>query len=438
MRQSALDFNLSPTMAPSHLADLAPRTLSVMMNGNADGTHAFRLFSQQDQQLFDNDSATFEPTELSNLIGESRNALKTAAWGCADDWDSGWPEQQRYKFHPSLPADQLNANFTAALLRLAARGWTTYAALANNLGRGEDGAERLRDLMRKPGTVQLAIRTSANNVLPVALLYDSLLYAGGGGLKICDAFLDDLNSQRELIDAPCFQGDCPNRDKSNVVCPSGFWGFRHDIDMPYPAPFGPEMAKTIGYSGQPAMSIAYYDFPERGEHLERLKKLGYATSASLVQSEVIGGFQTGKPQLVYFYCHGVVDNTIPLLKIGSDSQSWLIATGDFKALQIKWRDTRPLVLINGCHTAALSPDRALSFVKVLIESAQAAGVIGTEITIFESLAQRFAETFLELFLGGETLARAIRRARLRLLAQRNPLGLVYLPFAYGGLKLASA
>jgi hypothetical protein len=55
--------------------------------------------------------------------------------------------------------------------------------------------------------------------------------------------------------------------------------------------------------------------------------------------------------------------------------------------------------------------------------------------VFEPLAPVLAETFLPLCAAGVHFGRAIRVARLRLLAQRNPLGLVYQPYAYAGLKM---
>ena len=63
------------------------------------------------------------------------------------------------------------------------------------------------------------------------------------------------------------------------------------------------------------------------------------------------------------------------------------------------------------------------------------GVIGTEITIFEPLATAFAEACLGHFLDGVPIGKAIRLARLKLLQDGNPLGLVYIPFAVSSLAL---
>jgi hypothetical protein len=41
-----------------------------------------------------------------------------------------------------------------------------------------------------------------------------------------------------------------------------------------------------------------------------------------------------------------------------------------------------LVILNGCHTTDLEPNRAIDLVSSFIEYAQAGGVVGTEITVF--------------------------------------------------------
>jgi hypothetical protein len=209
--------------------------------------------------------------------------------------------------------------------------------------------------------------------------------------------------------------------------------------MPYPALKGPEMATEIAYTDNPLMDIAFFEFAGLGSHFDRLAGLGFQTQRQSVREQTIMMFQESKPQLVYWYCHGVLkDDSTPLLKIGTDQVPWYFDTSNFRANRIRWLAQRPLVMINGCHTTALSPDRALSFVKTFVEQVAAAGVIGTEITIFEPLAQAFSESFLQLFRTGDDLGTAIRKARLGLLQQGNPLGLVYQPFAYAGLKLVKS
>jgi hypothetical protein len=96
------------------------------------------------------------------------------------------------------------------------------------------------------------------------------------------------------------------------------------------------------------------------------------------------------------------------------------------------------VFLNGCRTTALEPELAFSLVSAFIEDCCAAGVIGTEITIFEPLACDFAEECLHhFFVNKLRMGEAVRRARLALLRESNPLGLVYIPFVHAGLQLGA-
>jgi hypothetical protein len=70
-----------------------------------------------------------------------------------------------------------------------------------------------------------------------------------------------------------------------------------------------------------------------------------------------------------------------------------------------------------------------------VQNSNACGVVGTEVTVFEPLAGTFAKRFMERFLGGAMVGQAIRDARLDLLQEGNPLGLVYTPFVLSGTQL---
>ena len=92
------------------------------------------------------------------------------------------------------------------------------------------------------------------------------------------------------------------------------------------------------------------------------------------------------------------------------------------------------MIINGCHTVDLSADDILDFVKVF-SWCQAAGVIGTEVSIPASLAREFGRYFVAHFNNGEKVAPILRDLRLSLLAKWNVLGLCYAPYCHGDLHL---
>jgi hypothetical protein len=140
-----------------------------------------------------------------------------------------------------------------------------------------------------------------------------------------------------------------------------------------------------------------------------------------------------------FYCHGgVTETNIPFLEVGPPNAGGGILRDNLRAYEIRWTAPRPLVFLNGCRTTALEPEAAIDLVSGFVETCNAAGVIGTEITIFESLACRFAEECLQrFFVHRLPIGEAVRAARLALLQEANPLGLVYIPFIYTGFHISA-
>jgi CHAT domain-containing protein len=164
-------------------------------------------------------------------------------------------------------------------------------------------------------------------------------------------------------------------------------------------------------------------------------KTGLPQQVSLTRSEAIAAMQNTAAPIVYFYCHGGLDEIDgPYIEVGPRNGP-RIARNNLRDIQ--WRGVRPIVIINGCHTTRVAPEEALELVSAFVTTAGASGVMGTEITIFDSLATSFAEAFLEEFVNNARPAgEAVRHARLRLLKDSlNPLGLVYIPFVPSDLRL---
>jgi hypothetical protein len=85
--------------------------------------------------------------------------------------------------------------------------------------------------------------------------------------------------------------------------------------------------------------------------------------------------------------------------------------------------------------ASVTPDDLLTFTAGLAR-ANAAGVLGWEITIPETLGRQFGTDFVGGFLSREPVGTLVRRLRLGLLAGSNPLGLAYTPYCLANLHLA--
>jgi hypothetical protein len=427
--RSTLDYNLSDTLAPRALEQFGEHRLSVMLN-DAPGSHQFRFFGKDAEELVAD--ASFSEGELSDLLKQGRRALRTASWGAPDEW-----KQHRYKYdgRPS------NAQLGQDLIALAVSGFRFYDAIIKRLS-GDRAPQQLQELMKSPGRVQLSARRSAREVIPSALLYDRTLDTGAKLIEICPAFLEDLANKARLEASVCFQGACPTLGNDTVVCPSGFWGFRHDIGLPVSlAQDGrdTEAPTSIAVDGAPSIAVCVSTDPRfvhRVPHQQRLATLFNPTSFRLAASrdEVKTLLRQSSADVIYFYCHGGRKGKVPFLLVGHGENG--ITRDNFRPFKWDWSAHRPLVFLNGCHTTELTPAQALDLVTGFTETARAAGVIGTEVTVFEPLATRFAEAFFDHFVTGrEELGRAIRLARLVLLGEGNPLGLVYIPFAVSSLKL---
>src|SRR6266571_7157908 len=86
----------------------------------------------------------------------------------------------------------------------------------------------------KPATLQAAGMKSAKYIFPWALVYDQPVIPHPTK-KVCPDFMNALDggaTADQLANHHCFTQGCAYRDDTNIVCPSGFWGFRHIIEQP--------------------------------------------------------------------------------------------------------------------------------------------------------------------------------------------------------------
>jgi hypothetical protein len=282
--------------------------------------------------------------------------------------------------------------------------------------------------------------------MPLALFYDYGLdiTAPDEDYELCPEFLQALQDRTPLDETPCFQGQCPSRGKWTVVCPSGFWGFRHSIGMPVSIGGKLDDAVTeIAFLGAPQVTMAVSTdkrLRRRAAHESALRALraDAVWQVADTRAMTLELMETAPAQVVYFYCHGgVTKDDVPYIEVGPPETGRI--TGELMyARDLFWDQPQPLVFINGCHTTALEPEVAFDLVQRFVETVGAAGVIGTQITIFEPLAVAFGEACLRRFMDGTPIGEAVRQARLELLEQGNPLGLVYDAFAIASLKMAPA
>ncbi|CAH0300798.1 hypothetical protein SRABI26_04533 [Arthrobacter sp. Bi26] len=409
------------------------QTVSIMANETLTGSHVLLV-----------KGTTFHHTyEIGEL--ESNGAVEQARgnlqWICGDP-SKGEP----YNFENDNRGSM--GSFVGQVATLANYGLNLYLAL---LGKERQLDALLRQALAVPARIQGANMKSAKRVFPWALVYDHRLVFSPSN-KLCPDFLDSLEllpAGGNLAGGRCFSEGCQFREDVNVVCPSGFWGFRHVIEQPLgtlPASKDVEdavigtreldavdkipaasLSVLIGYSPQLTKSRS---------HVAHIRSLLPAAPPPQTESEVLRvgqGLRRGDLTVVYFYCHGGSKYGEPWFQF--DNSGELFRPNNLYSLGVQWPQTHPLIVVNGCETVGLSPDDLTSFNKEFAES-MAGGVIGTEISIPETLGDYVGSEFMAGFLEGREVGQVIREVRLGLLARLNLLGLAYTPYCLAKLHLA--
>ena len=453
---SVVDYTLSRSLNVAQLSQRTPHRLSLMINQNGNGTHGFRFFGSKDGEALKCD-VTIDGLSVDSMTQYARHVLRHIAWGDREEWGPG--KLYRYLREP-INRRQLAHD----LAELAIAGFRLYNGITRSFGGSPQERlmliDRLESLMSETGMIQIALKESASFVLPVGLIYDYPWDTNAFPLetseyRLCTGFEAALDDGGPLEDAPCFRGRCVLKAEIDtiradddrtidevgpVICPSGFWGYRHALGTPLSAGDAPDAPAEVVIQGMLDVTVGVStdsDLPRRKDHERKLQALRTDSRWQLgeTRTEVLRLLKRAHSHLIYLYCHGGVSpDGIPYLQVGSDSDA-AITPDNLPANGICWTEPRPLVFINGCHTTALDPKTALEFVSTFVQDSRAIGVVGTEISVFEPLACEFAEACLRLFLSGVPIGEAIRRARLALLQANNPLGLVYIPFVLADYRL---
>lgn len=428
------DFVLSGSLRD--LEALGHRTVNILTNDDDDGGHTLAVVGGEAPRSF-----PLTDAEMRGKAGAARRALQHVC----STVRNGRPH--RYRFEPD------NAGQPDRLLEdlreLARLGYTLFTDLVTDHDRAY--ADELRTAVRVPTTIQVAITRSATYVFPWALVYDHRLVPHPRNV-LCEKFLETARAGEPagwVDDHACFTTGCPNADDANVICPSGFWGFRHIIEQPLGArpkardgvPGARRVAgsqdapRTIVSPGQVELLMAVSEelrgMPGHRAAVEALPD--YSTDVRSDLFEIGAQLQRTDLQFVYFYCHGGREDLDVWLSVGRADRLY---PSNMEAWDIRWASVHPLVFMNGCETVGVTPDDLLTFLKTLAWC-RAAGVVGVEITIPELLAQRFAGDFLAEFAAGTPVGEVVRTGRRRLLEELNPLGLAYTPYCVADLRLVA-
>ena len=353
---------------------------------------------------------------------------------------------------------QSKAQLTRALRALAPVGWELYAGLFPSLrdtfyqlGAGNDGPGS------GPAVLHVARPAGVGLSVPWAYLYtiglDSAYAARGfAEVPLCP-LVADWDGHSELVTDDL--SSCPQAGAvshaSNLLCPFGFLGMRHDIEQ-----LSSAQRPVLSIEARPGSRVVIAETTYQvaaaalGTHVTALRqtlaaRLPGVTCLEAVSKARLAELIRADLPLVYFYCHGERPNAAsPETYLGIGKREWVTAPDFMSWVQEAylvsglrvWDKVRPLVFINACHSAELDPRALFNYVDAFVGVGNAAGVIGTEVRVHQDLAMGFAQAFFtELLAGGGTVAVALRRARLRFLARGNLFGLTYTPYCWADLTL---
>jgi hypothetical protein len=250
--------------------------------------------------------------------------------------------------------------------------------------------------------------------------------------------------------------NCPYEDrhwggeswKQNQLCPWGFWGLSAIIEYPPSDPARDLETQVRPVAGPLAILVGYdtrLDAGLRDYHLRVLReKHGDQLLQPLIaESRTLENRLGGETMdVVYLYCHVVDDPRQPDLRVPA------MQFGDRRVTKQDidmWHDTswpdphwprrHPLVVINGCGSAAKGPGSLTSLVDAFVKTAGASGVIGTEISIEQGLGGWAMELFLSA-LRDEPVGEALRTTRWEMFRGGNLIGLAYTPYCLAGLSVS--
>lgn len=443
---TTVDFTLSASLNPTLLSGRAEHQLSLMVNDDGAGTHTFMYAGKSGSKPLHVTQATFREGEIEDHVSHARGALRLATFGHEEPFRPEWEGDFKYRNRSA------SGSLSDDLIRMAVRGYRIYRSMTSRLAPASDqldarqSRKALQEMMRTPGHVQVVTKRSPSLYLPAAVIYDHPL-DDAVQPRLCSAFEDSLAARTHLADTDCFSGRCPNYGSDAIVCPSGFWGYRHAIGMPVSLTPLDDLADSpaiLSYTGKPLAAVAVStDLLQADAHTAELESRPGLLVTEVDESsknQFFDQLNRLNPQIVYFYCHGGVHGTTPYLRIGHPNGGHVITSANIED-KCYWPQSRPLVILNGCHTTGLGPEQANELVSAFTNEPRASGVIGTETTIVEELATEFASHLLDAFLSadadqrGTSIGEAVRQARLALLQRRNPLGLLYVPFVPSDLTI---
>jgi hypothetical protein len=228
----------------------------------------------------------------------------------------------------------------------------------------------------------------------------------------------------------------------NHINPESFLGFKHLIEH---VPFQSATGYSEKINSQPNLTISLnlntdidtqMQFPLVQKQLDYWKNKKLPAGVNIVKRTsgndlltALGDATTGD-QIMYLYCHAVSKEfaqggaNLSELHFANGQK---LSLGDFKAFApTKTRlGTLPLVFINACESAQLSPLFYNGFMPYFVDKG-ARGMIGSECSVPALFAMEWSFKFFDQLLAGKAVGQIFLDLRREYYDKNNnPLGLLY-------------
>jgi hypothetical protein len=294
-----------------------------------------------------------------------------------------------------------------------------------------------------PVVIQVARTIQRPFVLPWQIVYDLPLSSRVENPQMCESlklFGPDGDEWPPPTLCP-YADEHPTEPDAAVLCPWGFWGLAHLLEVPDGTQKMDEVvADTAGETDILAAAGANLDTTALTNHFATLHDTVPGFPARhLSEAGTVLKALADPTDVVYMLCHGKT------LTGAGEGTALIFSDGEFTSYDVgkwsrvswgqsHWKDRRPLVILNACRTAEIVQSTLSEFVS-MFALAGAAGVVGTETFIDQPTAEIAMQHFLEEFIAGATASEALRYARWRLLGLGSLLGLTYSPYCSATLRL---
>lgn len=363
--------------------------------------------------------------------------------------------------------------FIRDLIELARVGRRLYRAAVSQVNTGSAACsavqwrQSLSTLLADASVIQVARARGmpAQYVFPWALVYEYPLDPAAPPWRLCPIVKEEWGEDG-VRQRAASRLRCPYHDehlRGNDICPYGFWGLKHVLEVPTSLPTAngavqpagaasgvrveAELTLAVAMTRDAKLSAATLDV-----HLAHLAAID---GVNLIPATPAGDWTAVQqmldaPEVVYFLCHGKHDPDLnsPYLGIGPDDADathriYVDSLVDWSGRPrppgpdlAAWQRRRPLVFINGCHTTDLKPGQLLNFVDQF-SGLEASGVLGTEVSVALPVAVEFAEALFRRLVAEErpALGAVLREVRWQFANKGNLLGLAYTLYGLADLHL---